>query len=153
MSDANHAYILAQITYVANSLTLIGSFFLVLGLVVVPDLRSTVISRIVLWIALRFGQLSLPLTCSDFLWWTSAMVQVGGNQCWVYPIDLFFSVSSSMWTCLMAVHLVLVHTGSAPKIPKLEWIYHAIALSASLAVGVGVGVTSGGYINQPGYPG
>lgn len=38
-------------------------------------------------------------------------MQVAGDQCWVYPIDLFFSVSSSMWTAVMALHLVLIHIG------------------------------------------
>lgn len=108
---SNHTLVLQELTYAANGLTLIGSFFLALGLIVVPSLRETIISRIVLWIALRYSFSYRTLQGSDFLWWTSAIVQVAGNVCWVYPIDLFFSVSSSMWTGLMAVHLVLIHTG------------------------------------------
>jgi hypothetical protein len=41
-----------KVTYAGNSLTLIATFSLLTGLLAVPSLRQTVVSRIVLWISL-----------------------------------------------------------------------------------------------------
>lgn len=46
-----------KVTYVGNSLTLVASFLLIVGLVAVPSLRQTISSRIVLWIAVRYTAL------------------------------------------------------------------------------------------------
>lgn len=84
---------------------------------------------------------------SDLLWWTAALIQVAANSCWIYPIDLFFSASSSAWTSIMAVQLVLVHFGYRPK-HTWEYLYFPAALLFSLALSVPVGLISGGYVSS-----
>lgn len=81
MSDEGHDKVLAQITYAGNGLTLIGSFFLIVGLLAVKELRATVLSRIVLWIALRLTSLVL---CSP----SCSVTFCGGHQRWCKWLDM-----------------------------------------------------------------
>jgi len=114
---------------------------LVLGLLFVPDLRKTTVSRIVLWISL-----------SDMLWWTSGMLENALDICWNYPIDLFFSAASSAWTAVMAFHLVF-HMRITNA--YLEYFYAYAVLAFASAITVPIVVVSGGYVKTdppvPGY--
>lgn len=81
------------------------------------------------------------------------MVENSTSSCWVYPIDLFFSVSSSAWTSVMAFHLVASHYG-VHKIPQLEYYYALVVLLAASAITVPITAISGGYVNtEPPAPG
>lgn len=77
---------------------------------------------------------------------TSGFVENATVSCWVYPIDLFFSVSSSAWTAVMAFHLVASHYG-VYKNERLEIYYAYVVLIAASAITVPITAISGGYVN------
>jgi len=92
------------------------------------------------------------IALSDFSWWFLGLLQVTCSLCFLYPFELFFAVSSSLWTAVMAVHLVLLHFGVQLS-GYQEHMYHILVITGCLACTLPTALLSGTWTPDPGYPG